>query len=61
MSEQIQSIPTTYDHGFTEIVALRAQLEKAPGFTERAHHDRLLGFGSPSMRHIHAIMTSSEP
>ncbi len=52
---------TTYFYGFTEMVALRAQLEKAPGFTERAYHDKLLSFGSPSMRHIRAIMTGSEP
>ena len=52
---------TTYYYGFTEMVALRGQLEKAPGFTERAYHDKLLSFGSPSMRHIRAIMTGAEP
>ncbi len=51
---------STYFYGFTEMMALRAQLEKAPGFTERAYHDRLLSFGSPSMRHIKTIMTGAE-
>jgi uncharacterized protein (DUF885 family) len=51
---------STYFYGFTEMMALRAQLEKAPGFTQRAYHDKLLSFGSPSMRHIKAIMTSAE-
>ena len=48
---------TTYYYGFTELLKLRMQLEKAPGFTERAYHDKLLGFGSPSIRHIRALMT----
>ncbi|MEP7127200.1 MAG: DUF885 domain-containing protein [Byssovorax sp.] len=51
---------TTYFYGFSEMMSLRAQLEKAPGFTERAYHDKLLSFGSPSMRHIRAIMTGAE-
>ena len=51
---------TTYFYGFTEMMALRTQLKKAPGFTERAYHDKLLKFASPSMRHIRAIMTSAE-
>jgi uncharacterized protein (DUF885 family) len=51
---------TTYYYGFTEMMSLRTQLEKAPGFTERAYHDKLLSFGSPSMRHLRAIMTSTE-
>lgn len=51
---------TTYFYGFTGMMALRTQLEKAPGFTERAYHDKLLSFGSPSMRHIRTIMTGSE-
>ncbi len=54
---------TTYYYGFTELLKLRTQLEKAPGFTERAYHDTLLGFGSPSLRHIRTLMTkaSSSP
>jgi uncharacterized protein (DUF885 family) len=49
---------TTYYYGFTEMMALRAELDKAPGFTERAYHDKILSFGSPSMRHIRTIMTA---
>jgi uncharacterized protein (DUF885 family) len=51
---------TTYFYGFTEMMSLREELQKAPGFTERAYHDKLLSFGSPSMRHIRVIMTSAE-
>lgn len=51
---------TTYYYGFTEMMALRAELEKAPGFSERKYHDKILSFGSPSMRHIRTIMTSPE-
>jgi uncharacterized protein (DUF885 family) len=49
---------TTYYYGFTEMMSLRAELDKAPGFTERAYHDRILSFGSPSMRHLRTIMTA---
>ncbi len=48
---------TTYYYGFTEMMRLRAEHEKAPGFTERTYHDRLLSHGSPSMRHIRALMS----
>ena len=48
---------TTYFYGFTELMKLRATLEKTPGFRERAYHDKLLGFGSPSIRHIRTLMT----
>ncbi len=48
---------TTYFYGFSELAKLRAQLERAPGFTERGYHDRLLGFGSPPLRHIRTLMT----
>jgi uncharacterized protein (DUF885 family) len=48
---------TTYFYGFAELLKLRMQLEKAPGFTERAYHDKLLGFGSPSLRHVRTLMT----
>jgi uncharacterized protein (DUF885 family) len=51
---------TTYYYGFTEMMALRSELDKQPGFTERAYHDKMLSFGSPSMRHIRAIMTGAE-
>jgi uncharacterized protein (DUF885 family) len=48
---------TTYYYGFTEMMRLRAEHEAKPGFSERAYHDRLLSHGSPSMRHIRALMT----
>ena len=48
---------STYFYGFSQLLALRTDLEKAPGFTERAYHDKLLGFGSPSLRHIRTLMT----
>ena len=47
---------TTYYYGFTEMMKLRAEHEKAPGFTERAYHDKLIGFGSPSMRAVRKLM-----
>jgi uncharacterized protein (DUF885 family) len=47
---------TTYFYGFTEMMLLRAQNEGRKGFSERAYHDRLLSFGSPSMRHLHTLM-----
>jgi uncharacterized protein (DUF885 family) len=51
---------TTYYYGFTEMMALREKLEKAPGFKERAYHDKILSFGSPSMRHLRTIMTTAK-
>jgi uncharacterized protein (DUF885 family) len=48
---------TTYYYGFTEMMKLRAAHENAPGFSERAYHDRLIGFGSPSMRALRALLT----
>ncbi|KYF53762.1 hypothetical protein BE08_10340, partial [Sorangium cellulosum] len=47
---------TTYYHGFTEMMRLRAEHQGKPGFTERAYHDRLLSYGSPSVRHIKALL-----
>jgi uncharacterized protein (DUF885 family) len=47
---------TTYYYGFTEMTKLRLAHEKAPGFTERRYHDRLLGYGSPSMRAARTLM-----
>ncbi|MEZ4297438.1 MAG: DUF885 domain-containing protein [Polyangiaceae bacterium] len=49
---------TTYFYGFSEMMKLREAHEKAPGFKERDYHDRLLSHGSPSMRHIAAILLS---
>ncbi|AUX25055.1 hypothetical protein SOCEGT47_055980 [Sorangium cellulosum] len=48
---------TTYFHGFTEMMRLRAAHEGKPGFTERAYHDRLLSHGSPSVRHLEALLS----
>lgn len=49
---------TTYYYGFTEMMALRVKHEKEARFTERAYHDKMLSFGSPSMRHLRAIMAA---
>jgi uncharacterized protein (DUF885 family) len=50
---------TTYYYGFTEMMKLRAAHEKDPGFTERGYHDRVVGFGSPSMRALRTILSSA--
>ncbi|KYF84647.1 hypothetical protein BE17_16605, partial [Sorangium cellulosum] len=47
---------TTYFHGFTEMMRLRAEHQAKPGFSERAYHDRLLSYGSPSVRHLAALL-----
>lgn len=47
---------STYYYGFSEMVKLRERAEKAPGFTERAYHDKLLSFGSPPMRAAWELM-----
>src|SRR6185436_12076970 len=41
---------TTYYYGFTEMMRLRQAFEKAPDFKERAYHDRLISYGSPSLK-----------
>jgi uncharacterized protein (DUF885 family) len=51
---------TTYYYGFTEMLALRKAAEKKPGFTERAYHDELLSFGSPTMKLTHEILRTLE-
>ncbi|WP_437671341.1 DUF885 domain-containing protein [Sorangium sp. So ce131] len=48
---------TTYFYGFTEMMRLRAEHEARPGFSERAYHDRLLSHGSPSVRHLKALLS----
>lgn len=48
---------TTYYYGFTEMMKLRAAHEGQPGFQEKAYHDRLLGYGSPSMRAARTLMS----
>ena len=52
---------TTYYYGFTELAKLRAEMERRPGFTERAYHDELLRYGSPALRHIRALMRGPIP
>lgn len=47
---------TTYYYGFTEMMKLRAEHEHDAGFKERAYHDKLLGFGSPSLRVARELM-----
>ena len=47
---------TTYYYGFTEMMKIRAAHEKAPGFSEQAYHDKLIGFGSPSLRALRGLM-----
>jgi uncharacterized protein (DUF885 family) len=43
---------STYFHGFSEMMKLRARAESLPGFRERAYHDRLLSFGAPAPRYL---------
>jgi uncharacterized protein (DUF885 family) len=47
---------TTYFYGFSELLKIRKANEGLPGFSERAYHDKLLSFGSPSMKYIKALM-----
>ena len=47
---------STYYYGFAGMMALRKEMEKRPGFTERAYHDKLLSFGSPAIRHARTLV-----
>mgnify|MGYP000302361806 FL=1 len=47
---------TTYYYGFTEMMKLRQAFEKAPDFKERAYHDRVLSYGSPSLKALRELM-----
>jgi uncharacterized protein (DUF885 family) len=49
---------TTYYYGFTEMMALRVKHEDKAGFNERVYHDKVLSFGSPSMRQLRAILAA---
>ncbi|HEY1904472.1 MAG TPA: DUF885 domain-containing protein [Myxococcaceae bacterium] len=49
---------TTYFYGYSEMVKLRDAAQGAPGFSERAYHDRLLSHGSPGMRYMRQLMAS---
>ncbi|MFO0618446.1 MAG: DUF885 domain-containing protein [Polyangiaceae bacterium] len=47
---------SSYFYGFSELIKLRERAEREPGFSERAYHDKLLGFGAPSVHAIRALM-----
>jgi uncharacterized protein (DUF885 family) len=49
---------TTYYYGFAEMLKLRKAAQTQPGFTERAYHDRLLSWGSPSMKHLRRLVAT---
>lgn len=51
---------TTYFYGYAEMMKIREAAQGAPGFSERAYHDRLLSHGSPGMRYIRAIMAAPQ-
>lgn len=51
---------STYFYGFSEMMKLREKYEKAADFKERAYHDKLLSFGSPSLRHLHQLMATDD-
>jgi uncharacterized protein (DUF885 family) len=51
---------TTYFYGYSEMMKIREGAQGAPGFSERAYHDRLLSHGSPGMRYIRAIMAAPQ-
>jgi len=51
---------TTYFYGYAEMRKLRETAEKAPGFSERTYHDRLLSHGSPGMRYMQQLMQSQQ-
>lgn len=47
---------STYYYGFAEMMKLRQHFEKTPDFKERAYHDRLLSYGSPSLKALRELM-----
>lgn len=47
---------TTYFYGFTELMKIRQANEGAPGFSERAYHDKLLSYGSPAIKYVRQLM-----
>jgi uncharacterized protein (DUF885 family) len=51
---------TTYFYGYAEMVKLRDTAERAPNFSERTYHDRLLSHGSPGMRYLPALMAAPQ-
>ena len=51
---------TTYFYGYAEMMKLREAAQKAPAFSERAYHDRLLSHGSPGMRYLRQMMAAPQ-
>ena len=51
---------TTYFYGYSEMMKLRDAAQKAPGFSERTYHDRLLSHGSPGMRYLPALLAAPQ-
>ena len=51
---------TTYFYGYAEMMKLREAAQKAPAFSERAYHDRLLSHGSPGMRYLRRLMAAPQ-
>lgn len=48
---------TTYFHGLDQMTKLRRATKGS--LSERAYHDKLLGFGSPSFRYLRALMSGA--
>ena len=51
---------TTYYYGFTQLLELRKAAQAAPGFRERAFHDRLLSWGSPAMKFVRQLAATAK-
>jgi hypothetical protein len=48
---------STYFVGYTEVAAIAGA--RPPGLPERVWHDRLLGQGAPSPRHLRTLLTAA--
>jgi len=46
----------SYFAGYSEIMALKQELESKPGFNLKAFHEKLLSFGSAPVKEIAAMM-----
>jgi uncharacterized protein (DUF885 family) len=49
---------TTYFYGFSELMKLRVEFEKKPGFTERDYHEKVIGNGAPPPRQLAGILNA---
>lgn len=47
---------STYSYGFCEFMKLREKAERAPGFSERLFHDKLLAYGAPPMHDLEMLL-----